>query len=457
MIDIDSINIDQYLDEDCQLDRGKLVLGNLVRISHSKFNIDIYAKIIELNFDFENNGCKLTISNIEAFNKEFDKFLQKLNQAVSTSTTVDINKTKWNLGESANNQVNNILQNAWDAGLREIQVGNGEKVNINERGITLTNPDDSLKAIRMMHDIIGCTLDGFNTLGVAISPEGVHAERLIGRIIAGEDLTITTNNGDFLVNSQGVTINKLNLTLTRDSNTSRLIQNATDGIKIQKSIDNGVNWTDQLYADINGDLNIVGKLQAGSIISNTTISGGTISIGSGNSIFKADQLGIYLGNTNYSSAPFRVSPGGVLTATNANITGNIDCSSLKINGENVLTGGQIDGGFVEGSTIQNLNANNITAGIINANRINTSGLFAEKIYKPNSPNNYAIIGGTYCDFKLYNSSGNYFTIYDSTAGAGAFFDNVGSFLSFGNRHTRPQGSWDFSDCTEVKGVVAKFG
>lgn len=47
--------------------------------------------------------------------------------------------------------------------------------------------------------------------------------------------------------------------------------------------------------------------------------GGTIAIGEGNNIFKADQNGIYLGNADFWSAPFRVSMGGLLKATGATI------------------------------------------------------------------------------------------------------------------------------------------
>jgi hypothetical protein len=42
-------------------------------------------------------------------------------------------------------------------------------------------------------------------------------------------------------------------------------------------------------------------------LSGATITGGTITIGSGSTIFKADSQGIYLGNASFSSAPFRVS------------------------------------------------------------------------------------------------------------------------------------------------------
>ena len=63
------------------------------------------------------------------------------------------------------------------------------------------------------------------------------------------------------------------------------------------------------------------------------LSGGTISIGSDNNIFKADSNGIYLGNATFLSAPFRVTPAGVMTATSGVIGGwNIGTISGTANG-----------------------------------------------------------------------------------------------------------------------------
>lgn len=85
-----------------------------------------------------------------------------------------------------------------------------------------------------------------------------------------------------------------------------------------------------------------GNLSAAGGTFSGQLSGGTISIGSGNSIFKADSNGIYLGNSTFSSAPFRVTPQGGLVASNANITGTINATSGTISG-NLITGGTISG------------------------------------------------------------------------------------------------------------------
>jgi len=72
---------------------------------------------------------------------------------------------------------------------------------------------------------------------------------------------------------------------------------------------------------------------------------GSIAIGSGNSIFKADSNGIYLGNATFSSAPFRVTPAGDVTATSATITGTLTLTN--IDGTTVTyTGGTLGVGTI---------------------------------------------------------------------------------------------------------------
>lgn len=58
------------------------------------------------------------------------------------------------------------------------------------------------------------------------------------------------------------------------------------------------------------------------------INGGTIAIGSGNNIFKADWKGIYLGHSQYESANFRVGMDGSLVALNGKFNGTINGSTI---------------------------------------------------------------------------------------------------------------------------------
>jgi len=100
----------------------------------------------------------------------------------------------------------------------------------------------------------------------------------------------------------------------RSDSKAKTIMNATEGISIYG--DTGGGLTRNFYVDING------VIQAKDInISSSGTFGGSITIGSGNNVFKADSNGIYLGNATFASAPFRVTMTGAVTASNLNMTG----------------------------------------------------------------------------------------------------------------------------------------
>lgn len=86
-----------------------------------------------------------------------------------------------------------------------------------------------------------------------------------------------------------------------------------------------------------------GHLEAASGTFTGSLEGGSITIGSGNNVFRADTQGIWAGNGNFSNAPFRVNMQGQLVANNAQISGSITSSTI--------TGGTIIGAGIIGGYI----------------------------------------------------------------------------------------------------------
>jgi len=135
----------------------------------------------------------------------------------------------------------------------------------------------------------------------------------------------------------------------RSDEKAKTVMNATEGISIY--CDTGSGLTRNFYVDtngriqaqgitINGDGAFYGNLYAvgGTFVG--ALSGGTISIGSGNAVFKADSNGIYLGNSAFESAPFRVSMLGDVNASNLAITGgsiNINSGVFQVNSNGAVT------------------------------------------------------------------------------------------------------------------------
>lgn len=208
-----------------------------------------------------------------------------------------------------------------------------------------------------------------------------------------------------------------------------------------------------------------------------------------------------------SFTSYRCDMNGNVVATNATITGNIDCRTLKIGGQDALTtsnkistqiiedlvvGGNvrmgenatiswgnvtnqpyiprtaIDVGALASSSpmLTNITSNGIYTGTINANQINagkinaalidTTNLAAQKIYQQGYSNNYAIVGGSYGDLKLYYAGVNYFTVYNNIDSV-SLQHNGKDYLVFSSvtGYSHPKGTWDFST-TNVIGLVAKF-
>lgn len=151
-----------------------------------------------------------------------------------------------------------------------------------------------------------------------------------------------------------------------------------------------------------------GTYSGGTFISNKLIyspdiSGGTIAIGSGNSIFKADTNGIYLGNASFASAPFRVDMAGNVYAANGNFNGTLRTAT---------TGNRVE------------------------------------------------LSSNYADINLYHGSDNIFRIYDNAAGSVNIFSPASWDITIGRsgENVFPRGNWNFNSATVSNlNVTAKFG
>lgn len=104
--------------------------------------------------------------------------------------------------------------------------------------------------------------------------------------------------------------------MTLENGNSRIVQNPKDGFKIQKK--DGYSWKDQLYADSNGNLNILGKID---ISSNSSIGGLQITENS-----------------------IKSSNGNIVLESN----GNAKIGALSIDGNNAYFGGTIRADRLEG-------------------------------------------------------------------------------------------------------------
>jgi len=146
----------------------------------------------------------------------------------------------------------------------------------------------------------------------------------------------------------------------------------------------------------------------------TLNSAGSISIGTGSSIFKADNYGIYLGNATFASAPFSVTPGGTLKATSGTIGGwSIQTTNLKST-NNAVTLDASQG------QISVTDPNNVNSGVYLV-----AGNGTPKLYI-GSGNFGTMATGFYADGAGYFSLGNQLTFTPASAAVSqAFTATVG--------------------------------
>lgn len=262
--------------------------------------------------------------------------------------------------------------------LRELNIGNGGNnvFRADKNGIWLGSDkfSDAPFRVSMSGALIAtsATISGFITVGGAASDVNSNSTT-----ISGGKITANSISADKMV------------TNTLVVGTNVLIGTAEDSAGVTSIIGGTVT------ASFVNALNITAKYVAASVsLTSPSIYGGTIAIGSSNSIFKADSNGIYLGNATFSSAPFRVSMSGAVTCSNISITGgtvqwstissttNAPASNATVGatfGTNI-SGGSTGTNYVSNSGyMTNITADSITTGTINADRIAASSITATKL------------------------------------------------------------------------------
>lgn len=164
-------------------DRNKLKLGSIITIYYPEFDICIDAKLIEIDHNISSNSLKVTIANTTDLGSSFFRYKDLLKRASNSATTVDMSKHKWDLSEENNTEIENILQNKWDANKRAIEGGDDLQYRLDTRGLTIKNPKDPMKFLRAVNSVLAITNDGGNSYRNAITAQGKTNCEVYGKIL----------------------------------------------------------------------------------------------------------------------------------------------------------------------------------------------------------------------------------------------------------------------------------
>lgn len=261
---------------------------------------------------------------------EFDKLFQDVR---THGVTLDLNKFKYDKAVFDSSEMNKLFENVWNREKERLEMAINETVTIDHTGITIVDDKDPMRYLKLTHGVLGLTRSNGNKWETCISADGLIAEMVLGKLILGERVVIGDTTGVFTIEGSKLTIQdrckrevvKLGLleenpdkfglrfnhyASTDCGNTSVINHVGIDsdsGFFIdQKS---GTTYKKTLWTSLDGLLNAQNLR-----ISDSIIADGSMTIGKGDYVFKVDSEGLRLGNENFSSAPFHVSPDGVMYA-----------------------------------------------------------------------------------------------------------------------------------------------
>lgn len=180
---------------EAQNDWDKLGLGDTITLESKRLRILITAKIIGISYDFENDSISLTIANEKEIRDSDAKLLSMLYDASNTSTIVNMDKYKWDMIEDATNMVSQLLNKEWDATKQSIIGGYNQDIQLTDRGLIIKSPSDPMSWLVAQNGVLAITNDNGNTWRTAISKNGVHAERIVGKLLMGNRLIIEDEEG----------------------------------------------------------------------------------------------------------------------------------------------------------------------------------------------------------------------------------------------------------------------
>lgn len=345
------VNVEDFLNlVEAQHIWDKFVLGDLITLEHEELGFDIQVRLVGYTHNPDDNKLNLIFSNRESVDDANIYLKDLLESLTTTSSTVDYSRFKWDKGEDAQYAISRYVNSALDLTKQTLLKAEGQIPLVDDRGIWITkeNPDGSIdqKQMRIVNNVLAITNDGWNTVSTAITPSGVVAETIVGKLgafatVQANQIVVSDDGGvlsdDVLGGSilkqnivyNGVVINTANgLQVTASNNLARSTFNASEGILVESRPNTSSAWQRNFYVDTNG------KLQAKNI--------------------EIDGSGVFKGN---------------ITGATGTFSGVVNASDYRIGGVSILSNNKIKGDYIE-----SISAGQISIGQITNEQIDVASL-----------------------------------------------------------------------------------
>lgn len=313
-------------------------------------------------------GAEIDFEDISSLSLEFgDKYSSSdsafsladlLNKSISMGKSVDFNRFNYNsfIDSGASTSVRDFMTSALDVAKNSILSSSGQGVTWDESGLHLRKYTEDRSGyepeqIWMINNSIVFTDDNWDSAKMAIGKFtdsnagtvwGIVAPSIVGTLLAGENLIIESVKKDggvsvFKVDGDGAVLHNAKFDIT--NGITHIMLDPVLGIGIGDypvvTTVNGVEqWNEnnaKFWADTQGNLHFAGTLEGCK-----GLFSGALEVGGETGLRVDDQGNLSIGGTK-NNPNFYVSADGNMNARNGTFKGNVDASSMKIGGKNVLT------------------------------------------------------------------------------------------------------------------------
>lgn len=171
---------------ECQHIWDKFTLGDIVTLEHKAIGFNYDVRLVGYEYNIDDNNLTLKFSNTDSFDDATLYLENLLDDFNTTGAVVDFNKDKWNNVGSIESRIAKMVDTKLEEARQNILNAVGQRYLFDDSGLWLykENPDGTLnnEQIRAINNTIALTKDNWNTVGTAITPQGVVAEQIYGKL-----------------------------------------------------------------------------------------------------------------------------------------------------------------------------------------------------------------------------------------------------------------------------------
>lgn len=180
-----------------------IVLGDFVNLEEENLMETGEGRIRIVGFTYIPKEHKISSISFSNRDKNLDELskLSTIGEKINRSNTYTNNyKDIWKNSTSVNDYINKMLTDGLDMKAQAIKSRNANiKIDMSESGIFLINGDNENNQLYLCDSMLSITNDRWLTAKCAIDENGIIAKQLIGEIILGHKLYITSENGEFYI------------------------------------------------------------------------------------------------------------------------------------------------------------------------------------------------------------------------------------------------------------------